>query len=91
MSKNREGESAEAPDDAGLGEIVRRHLHFHAIADGEPDEALAHLAGNGREHLMLVRQFHPEHRARQHSEDAPFHFNVLFHEKTPGVAAPTRL
>src|SRR6185369_17485132 len=48
--------SADAPDDAGFVQVVLGHLHFHAVTDGEPDEALAHLAGNGRQHLVLVVQ-----------------------------------
>src|SRR5258707_1011390 len=39
---------ADAPDDTRLVQTILRHLHLHAITDGEADEAFAHLAGNGR-------------------------------------------
>src|SRR5437867_3545363 len=72
--------STQPPGDAGLVQIVGGHLHLHAVAGGQADEALAHLAGNGGQHLVLVVEFHPEHRACQHGDDAAFYFNVLFHQ-----------
>jgi hypothetical protein len=72
--------STNPPDDASLVQIVLRHLHFHAVADGEADEAFAHLAGNGRQHLMLVVQFDAKHRSGQHGLDTTFDFYVFFHE-----------
>src|ERR1035441_582419 len=72
--------STDAPDDAGLVQVIGRHLHLHAVADGEPHEPFAHFAGNGRQHLMLVVQFDAEHCSGQDRQDAPFNFDVLFHE-----------
>ena len=59
----------EAIDDAGLGQIVGRHFELHAVAGGQADETLAHLAGDVREDLMAVGQLHPKHGARQHLGD----------------------
>src|SRR5271169_2844563 len=53
--------STDAPDDAGLVQVIRGHLHLHAVTDGEAHEPLAHFAGNGRQHLMFVVQFDAEH------------------------------
>ena len=39
-----------------------------------------HLAGNGRQHLMLVVQFDAKHRPRQHGLNPTFDFYVFFHE-----------
>ena len=72
--------SANAPDDARLVQVVLGHFHFHAVADGEPDEALAHLAGNGREKLVLVVQLDAKHRSGQHGLNSTFNFYMFFHE-----------
>lgn len=36
--------SAMAERDAGFAEVVRRHLHIHAVAHADADEILAHFA-----------------------------------------------
>lgn len=74
-----------APDDARFIEVVLRHLHLHAVADGQLHEFLAHLAGDGRQHLMLVVQLDTEHRAGQHRHNFPFNFNMFFHAMKAGV------
>src|SRR5258706_5172801 len=79
----------DAPHDARLVQIVLRHLHLHAITDGETDEALAHLAGNGRQHLMLVVQFDAKHGSRQNGLDATFDFYVFFHELNKATQGST--
>src|SRR5688572_7850654 len=61
--------SAEPPRDARFVQVVRRHFHFHTVADGNSDPALAHLAANGCEHHVLVPQLDAEHRARKHHRD----------------------
>ena len=61
----REKKLSEAENDAGLGEIVGRHFHFHLVADHEPDEALTHFPGDVGEHLMAACEFHPEHSSRE--------------------------
>jgi hypothetical protein len=68
----------EPPGDARLVQIVGRHFHFHAVADGQAHPAFAHFAADGREDEMLVVQFDAEHRAGQHGRDATFDFNVFF-------------
>lgn len=66
------------PNDASLVEIVRGHFHFHAIADGQPDPALAHFAADGGQHTMFVLEFDPEHRAGKDLGNLPFHDQMLF-------------
>ena len=66
------------PGDACFLQVVGRHLHFHPVADGKTHPTLAHLAADGGQHEVLVFQFHPEHRARQHGHDATFDFNMFF-------------
>ena len=70
--------SAEAPSDAGLVQVVRRHFHFYVVADGEPHPAFAHLAANGRQDHMLVWQLDAEHGAGEDDGDDAFDFDVLF-------------
>src|ERR1035438_8100859 len=60
----------------------RRHLHLHAVANGEAHEPLAHFAGNGCQHLMLVVQLDPEHCPGQNRHNAPLNFDVFFHESS---------
>src|SRR5579859_6813389 len=62
-------------NDAAPRQIVWRKLHRNLVSRQNPDEILAHLAGNVRQHLMLVFQFHPEHRIRQRLDDRGHDFN----------------
>jgi hypothetical protein len=73
-------DSTDAPDNSGLVQVIGRHLHLHAVADGEAHEPLAHFAGNGRQHLMLVVQLDAKHRSGQDRQNAPLNFDVFFHE-----------
>ena len=63
---------------ARLVQIVLRHLDVDLIAHGDANEVFAHFAGDVREHFVAVRQFDPEHGARQHLRNGPRQFNVLF-------------
>ncbi len=71
----------EPPGDARFIEIVRRHLHFHAVADGETHPSLAHFATDRGEHEVLVVQLDAEHSPRQHCLHAAFDFNMCFFHK----------
>jgi hypothetical protein len=64
--------------DAGLVQVVLRHLDVHLVADGNADEIFAHLAGDVREDLVTVGQFDTKHGARQHLCDGSGQFDVLF-------------
>src|SRR5580658_9651010 len=46
-------------------QIVRRELHRYFVSRQNPDEILSHLAGNVRQHLMLVLELHAKHRIWQ--------------------------
>ena len=69
----------ETVNDPRLVQIVRRHLDFHAITRGQPNEALPHPAGDVREDEVLVRQFDAEHRAGENGSDFSFGFNDFFY------------
>src|SRR5947207_15756935 len=58
-------------------QIVRRKLHCDLVSRQNPDEILAHLAGNVRQNLVLVFQLNAEHRVRQRLDDRRHHFNGL--------------
>src|SRR6266496_1900059 len=80
----------QTPGDPRLGQVVGRHLHFHAVADGQAHPALAHLATDGGEHEVFVVEFDSEHRAREHGLNAALDFNVFFFhkwmERCPGLS-----
>lgn len=64
--------------DARLAEIVGRHLNVHAIANTDPNEVLAHLAGDMGEHFVTIRQGNSKHGAGQHLCDRSDQFNRFF-------------
>ena len=66
------------PNNAGFVQIVRRHLHLNSVADGQPNKAFAHFAGNRRQDQMFVPQLDPKHGPRQNRMDDSFDFNVFF-------------
>ncbi len=70
----------DAPDNARLVQVILRHLHFHPVAHGQSYETFAHLAGDGRQHLMLVVQLDAKHRPGQHRLNTTFNFYMFFHE-----------
>ena len=60
-------------------EIVRRQFNEHAIAGQNSDEVLAHLAGDVRQHLVLVIfQLHSEHGVGQGLEHLGHYFYRFF-------------
>src|SRR5215472_917320 len=61
--------------DAAAGEVVGGKLHRDLVSRQNPDEVLTHLAGNVRQNLVLVFQFHPEHRIRQRLDHRCHYFN----------------
>jgi hypothetical protein len=66
---------SEAIDDSAFIEVVWGHFEFYAVAIGEADEAFAHLAGDVRENLVLVREFDPKHGPGENGNDLAFGFN----------------
>jgi hypothetical protein len=61
-----------------FAQIVGRHLHVDLVSDADADEILAHLAGNMGQHLVAVRERHPEHRPWQHLRHCTGQFNWFF-------------
>ena len=67
---------SQAEGDAGFAQIVRRHFHADAVADGEADEVFAHLARDVRENFVLLHvQSHAEHGSGQNRFDRAFNFD----------------
>src|SRR5947208_4036007 len=56
-------------------QIVRRKLHCDLVSRQNPDEILAHLAGNVRQNLVLVFQLNAEHRVGQRLDHRRHDFN----------------
>ena len=69
---------SEPINDARLGSVVGRHLHFYSITDRETDETLAHLSRDVRENEVVVRKRNPKHRSGKHRHDGALYFNGLF-------------
>ena len=61
-----------------LGEVVGGELDLHAVAGQDADEVLAHLAGDVRQHLVLVLQLDAEHRVRQRLDHRCLDLDRLF-------------
>jgi len=74
----RRGRFGFAEDYASLRQIVGGDLHAHTVAGNDSDEVFSHLAGDMSKHNMPVRQFQPEHRARQDIDHNSFSNNRLF-------------
>jgi len=68
----------EPVDDACLIDVVRRHLKFNAIADGESNKSFAHFPGNVRKDKMLVGKSNPEHGTGQDRHDRSFQLEGFF-------------
>src|SRR6266851_2500735 len=64
-----------AVDDAAARQIVRRKLHGYFVSRENTNKILAHLAGNVRQHLMLVFQLHAKHGVRQRLDHRGHYFN----------------
>lgn len=60
LGRRKRRDWSEAEGDASLGGVVGRHFHFHAVADDEFDEALAHFARDVGEHDEFVGEFDAE-------------------------------
>jgi hypothetical protein len=65
--------------DASTIQIVRGQLNQHSITGKSSDEMLAHLAGDMRQHLVLVlAELNSKHWIRQRFEDSGHDFHRLF-------------
>lgn len=76
----------QSPDDTRLIKVVRRHLEFHTITDGQADPTFAHLAGDGGKNDMFILQLDTKHGAGQNGVNAAFDFDVFFFQtEFPGT------
>jgi hypothetical protein len=69
---------SEPINDARLGRIVRRYLHFYSITDRKANETFAHFAGDMRKNEMVVRKRDAKHGPREHSHDGALHCDGFF-------------
>jgi hypothetical protein len=69
---------SESINDASFGAVVGRHFHFHSVSDCKSNETLAHLPGNVRENLMIVRQRNAKHGSGEHRHDDALQFDGFF-------------
>ena len=69
---------AEPINDARFIDVVRRHLKFNAIANGESNKSFAHFPGNVRKDKMLVGKSNPEHGTGQDRHDRSFQLDSFF-------------
>jgi hypothetical protein len=60
---------SESINDARFGSVVRRHFHFHSITNCKSNKTFAHLSGNVREDLAIVRERDAKHGSGQHHHD----------------------
>ena len=67
-NRNRVG-ILESINDAGFGGVVRRHLHFHPVANCKPNKAFTHLPRNMGKNKMVVSERDAKHRSREHRRD----------------------
>src|SRR5271157_3314917 len=84
--------SAFAVDDPPLGEIVRSDLDGHPVAGDDPDEILAHLAGNVGEDAVTIFQLDHELGVGKRLDDPSFGSDRFFfgHADLLWRAAPAR-
>src|SRR5229473_3062658 len=64
-----------AVDDAAARQIVRRKLHGYFVSRENTNKIFAHLAGNVRQHLMLVFQLHAKHGVGQRLDHRGHYFD----------------
>src|SRR3984893_7817084 len=64
-----------AVDDAAACQIVRRKLYGYFVSRENTNKIFAHLAGNVRQHLMLVLQFHAKHGVWQRLDHRGHYLN----------------
>src|SRR5712692_9309715 len=71
--------SFEPVDDSPARQVVGRQLHLHPVARQDTDKVLTHLAGDMRQHLVLVLELHPEHGVGERLDHRGHHFDgILF-------------
>ena len=72
------GSSAIAEGDPAAGEVIGRELDLDAVAGGDANVVLPHLARDRGEHGVTFVQLHPEHRARERLDHLAFDLDLLF-------------
>ena len=69
---------SESINDPRLGGVVRRHMHFHSVANGKSNKTFAHFSGDVREHEIVIGKRNPKHCSGQHVHNRAFDLNRLF-------------
>src|ERR1700730_1405492 len=65
-------------NDPRLSQIIRRELDRDFVARHDPDEMLAHLAGNVRQDVALAGEIDPKHRPGNYLGHRSFHHDLFF-------------
>src|ERR1039458_9575765 len=68
-------------------QIVRRKIDRDFVSRQYPYKVLPHLAGNVRQHLVFVFQFHLDHGIGQRFDNRCHHFNRVFFTHYPPKSA----
>ena len=78
------------PNDSRFVQIVGRHFHFDAVADGESNPAFSHFARDGCEDEVLVVELDAEHGTGQNRVDDSFDFDWHFFHRAVWTEAASR-
>src|SRR5688500_10267406 len=68
----------EAESNECLGQIVRRELAQHLVADQHADAVLSHPSRSMAEHFMTILELHSEHRVGQQFHYLAAHLEEFF-------------
>ena len=66
-----------SPGDPAFGQVIRRKLQRHSVAGQDPDEVLAKLTADMRQHLMPVLKFNLKHRIGEFFYNNSFDFDNI--------------
>src|ERR1700733_5638828 len=75
-------------NNAAAVQIVRTQLHRNTISRENADEILPHTSGYGDQHLMLILEFHFEHRVWYRLEHRGHNFYCVFRPQAISLAPP---
>ena len=78
LKKQNRDLSLPPSEEARLVQIVGRHLHLHAVTDGQAHEAFGRVVGDGGGHGMRVVGFDANHGVGQNVLRGTFQFDAFF-------------
>ena len=69
---------SESINDPCFSGVVRRHLHFHPVANGKSNKTFAHFARDMRKHEIVIGKRNPKHCSGQHVHNRAFNLDRFF-------------